>query len=649
MVQQKPEDFMDEEDVAEAEESRKLQTSESFAGLGSTAEDRLQNEPTMDIWKTKGDTMGVKLLRKMGWRDGQGVGPRVRRKARLHEEDDPGGGEIQETHLFAPENSQMISFVRKNDRKGLGFEGEDRLADVQNDEKDANSSVGLLRSESERDFTIGTKNARLKKKKVEPRSGFGVGILNDNGSDDEDPYQMGPQISYNRVIGGDKKKKKPENGKTAANPLLSTKPVFISKKAATSKAGSSFRRCHDGRLPLDGFVLPHSKDPLFSPISNNNNYEPPTVPPDWKSSKTPAHTTTNDRPIPYQSPAEIAKLSTLDPRSRASILGETALPGKSVFDYLSPSARSRIAAATKNPNLPPALDEAHSVLPAPSSHSLIPPLSPTTAHAALKRGTAGWTPYADDPGKRSRYRLFLETRASLAPPETLPPRATGASTDDWVKEMQEFVHAAQIFRPVSGLMATRFTSSSSTLKVDSDAAGNDADPQLVTQPAEKAPDPATQAAAVGMYGPLTRSVVEFFPSRLLCKRFNVRPPAHVAMDPTADASASSGNNAGFATATTESQAPTHSTALPQRRLELVGKRDVEDMVRERGIGIERGKEGGEGGAWKGYEEEGQSNMAQEDEKANIVVVDPDRNEALERERPGDAVFRAVFGSDSDSE
>lgn len=647
MVQQKPEDFMDEEDVAEAEESRKLQTSDSFAGLGSTAEDRLQNESIMDVLKTKGDTMGVKLLRKMGWRDGQGVGPRVRRKARLDEEDDPGGGGSQETHLFAPENSQMVSFVRKNDRKGLGFEGEGRLADVHNDEKDSSSPAGLLRLESDRDLTIGTKNTKLKKKKAEPRGGFGVGILNDNGSDDEDPYHVGPQISYNRIVGGDKKKRKPENGKTAANPLLSAKPVFISKKASASKTGSGFRRCHDGRLPLDGFVLSQGKDPLSLLLSNNNNYEPPTIPPDWKSSKTPASSATTDRPIPYQSPAEIAKLSTLDPKSRASILGETALPGKSVFDYLSPSARSRIASATKNPNLPPALDEANSVLPTPSLHSLIPPLSPATAHAALKRGTAGWTPYADDPQKLSRYRIFLETRASLVPPETLPPRASGASTDDWVKEMQEFAHAAHIFRPVSGLMATRFTSSSSTPQVGSDAPVNDAEPQLLTQPGEKVQDPAMQAAAVGMYGPLTRSVVDFFPSRLLCKRFNVQPPAHVAANPTPAAASSSGNNpaaAAAGAATQESQAPTHSTALPQRRLELVGKREVDEMVRERGIGMKREEEKEGVGPSKNDEEE-KATM----KPAAITVVDPDRNEALERERPGDAVFRAVFGSDSDSD
>lgn len=647
MVQQKPEDFMDEEDVADAEESRKLQTSDAFAGLGSTAEDRLPDAPIMDVLKTTGDTMGVKLLRKMGWRDGQGVGPKVRRKARLDEEDDPGGGGGQEKHLFAPENSPMVSFVRKNDRRGLGFEGEGRLADMQNDGKDSNSSAGLLRLESEKDLTIGTKNTKVKKKKVEPRGGFGVGILNDNGSDDEDPYHMGPQMSYNRIIGGDKKKRKPENGKTVANPLLSTKPVFISKKAFASKAGLSLRRCHDGRLPLDGFVCSQAEDPLSLLLSTNNNYEPPKIPSDWKSSKICVNTTTTL--MPYQSSAEIAKLSTLDPKSRASILGETALPGKSVFDYLSPSARSRIASATNNPNLPPALDEAHSALPAPSPHSLIPPLSPTTAHAALKRGTAGWTPYADDPRKLSRYRIFLETRASLAPPETLPPRAPGATTDDWVKEMQEFAHAAHIFRPVSGLMATRFTSSSATPKVGSDATGNDAEPQLLAQPVEKVQDPAMQAAAVGMYGPLTRSVVDFFPSRLLCKRFNVRPPAHVAADPT-PATASSGNNTGAPAATQESQASTHSTALPQRRLELVGKRDVDEMVRERGMGMKREGRGEqeEGvGASKTNENEGRSG-GHENEKA-VSVVDPDRNEALERERPGDAVFRAVFGSDSEDD
>ena len=32
-----------------------------------------------------------------------------------------------------------------------------------------------------------------------------------------------------------------------------------------------------------------------------------------------------------------------------------------------------------------------------------------------------------------------------------------------------------------------------------------------------------------------------------------------------------------------------------------------------------------------------------------VVIEPERNEALEGERPGEAVFKAIFGSDSEKE
>ena len=202
-IQQKPEDFMDEEDLAEAEESRNLATSDTFAGLGSTEEEvSRRGGSIMDILRASGDTMGVKLLRRMGWREGQGIGPKVRRKARLDEGEDGETAERQGTHLFAPENSQMVSFVRKNDRKGLGYEGEERLADI--------SSNGAVEDAADQDLDCDdafVSRPSKKEKSKTRRGGFGVGVLND-GSDDEDPYHLGPQISYNRIIGGDKKKKK---------------------------------------------------------------------------------------------------------------------------------------------------------------------------------------------------------------------------------------------------------------------------------------------------------------------------------------------------------------------------------------------------------------------------------------------------------
>lgn len=613
---------MDDEDKADAEEARKLQTADSFAGLGSTAEEMSRNEPVMEILKTSGDTIGVKLLRKMGWRDGQGIGPKVRRKARLDDNEGPDGHDGQETHLFAPENSPMISIVRKNDRKGLGYEGEGRLEEASSNKENRHENDG------EEDFATGTlsKGKKLKNKVPPSRGAFGVGILNDTGSDDEDPYQMGPKVSYNRIIGGDKKKtKKAINGKTAANPLLNNKPVFISKKAAATNASSTFRRCHDGRLPLDGFVLSISTNPLSSILSQDGKYPSPTIPSDWKSSKTPLDPSVTPSST-YQSPATVAKASSLDPKSRASILGETLLPGKSVFDYLTPTARTRIATATNNSHLPPALNEASSFLPSTnpkSLASLVPFLPPETAKEALNRGTSGWLPYAEDPPKRIRYQLFLSTLAGLRELGTIPERAPGASTEDWVNEMREFAHAAQIFKPMSGMMATRFMSSKSAPSVASDALeGKKAQGEegFLTRPQETPKDPAEEAASVGMYGPLTRSTKEFYPTRLLCKRFNVKPPSHVAVDP---GGAPEGHPGGSETPNLQ-------------RLELVGKREMDELRREGAAAMRFSSGGVEGGKMEEVVVE------------KGGVVDPERNEALEKERPGEDIFRAIFG-DSDED
>lgn len=637
---------MDEEDIADAEEAKKLQTTAAFAGFGTSAEDVRKNTGVMDLLKTTGETMGVRLLKKMGWREGQGIGPKVRRKAEIDEKDDPGGGNggDQETHLFAPADSNMMSFVRKNDQKGLGFEGEGRLGETgttgsnmkavkkDDDEHDDDDETGIGRL---------SRISKPTKKKPQARGAFGVGILNDNGSDDDDPYSMGPKISYNRVMGGEKTKKKPGIGKPSANPLLNNKPVFISKKTTSSKTSARFRRCHDGRLPLDGFVLASDPDQLSS-VVQDGKYPPPKIPEGWKSSKTSAAAPTSiPNPTTYRSAADAAKASILSPKSRAALLGETALPGKSVFDYLTPSARSRIASATNNQHLPPALSEA----PAQSSEpkflqTLVPALAPDIALTALGRGTAGWMPYAEDLSKRARYRLFLEIRAGIRPEGTLPERAPGSSTDEWVTEMQEFTHAAQIFKPMTGMMATRFTSSSSAPKLASDApeklttaegAGSTED--LLRKPGGKAKDPGEEAARLGMYGPMTREIKEFYPTRLLCKRFNIRPPAHVQVDPGQVPPDPGGVVPG-------GEAPkTHSEALPQRRLELVGKRDMEVLMRERG---ER-----RAGDDEDFGDGGQRHERMEVEAK--VVVDPERNEALEKERPGEEVFKAIFGSDSEDE
>ena len=629
---------MDEEDIADAEESKNLRTSESFAGLGSTEGDSIRQGVSMDILRVSGEPMGVRLLRKMGWRDGQGIGPKVRREAKLDDGETIKISDGQEMHLFAPENSQMVSFVRKNDRKGLGYQAEERLGNNTTEIETGDVITGV-------DEYLFSKTSKPMKKTKAPQGGFGMGILNDNGSDEEDAYHMGPQISYNRIIGSDKKKKKKaENGKpvvTSSNPFLRSKPVFISKKTLTSKAGDRLHRCHDGRLPLDGFVL-SSKD--LSKSEDFSTFRTPEIPKDWKSSKisSSAAQPTRTGSSTYQSFADLARSSTLDPATRANLLGEASLPGKSVFDYLTPTARARLVTATQNPNLPPALNEA----PPPgykATHSqrnidlaaIAPSLDSTIAATALNRSIEGWTPYAENPAKRTRYRSFLEVHAGLS--DSLLSRAEGMSNDVWVKEMQEFAHAAQIFKPMTGRMAERFISSTSAT-TDSGKANSapqaDAETLLFT-PAPTPIDLAEEAARLGMYGPLTRSSKQFFPTRLLCKRFNVKPPDHVQVD--SDGAPPTGSNPAAAGAGAEPgfggrfQSSGYQTST--KSLELVGKKKMDELRRESGQLI-GGEEVHVGGRMCVVEP---------------VMVDPERNEALEKERPGEAVFMAIFGSDSDSE
>src|SRR5262245_19437751 len=72
---QRAEDFMDEEDLAQAAESRQLETAQAFAGIGEAGAPS-HGDP-FGLFLTLEETMGVKLAQKMGWRRDQGIGRKV--------------------------------------------------------------------------------------------------------------------------------------------------------------------------------------------------------------------------------------------------------------------------------------------------------------------------------------------------------------------------------------------------------------------------------------------------------------------------------------------------------------------------------------------------------------------------------------------
>jgi G patch domain-containing protein 1 len=587
---QRPEDFMDDVDIADAADAQRVQTADGFSGIGSTEEDATRRGALVDLFRTEGETKGVQLLKKMGWKEGQGVGPKVRRKARVGGIDDS-----SIIHLFAPENTHMIRFIRKNDHIGLGFDGETKLS--------SSSVVDKDKSEDDDDDRTAL-IAPSKPKKKPVRGGIGIGILNDTGSDDEDPYEIGPRISYSKVIGGDKKKK-------FKNPVLKSAPVFVSKKVSLARAAAGLRKCHDGHLPLDGFSL-SSNDEFSSVIESSGKYPPPQVPEHWISSKQPKNGTASA----YISSADAAKASKLDPKARAAILGEKVLPGKSVFDFISPAQRDRLAAASGKTNLPQALGEipkGYAMTDAERKQELlsqIPKVERVTAEAALGRGAS--MPYSEDEAKRSRYRAYLENQAGIS--SNLPERGTLMGREEWLRELREFASCAQISKPMSVMLANRFTSSSAPTILGSDS--SDGAREILSKPTPRIEDPAEQAAKLCMYGPMTRSSSSWAPTRLLCKRFNVKPPAHIQPGTTEHAE----------------QEPTqrHNTAST-----LISKDAIDAMMMEAT---------GEGTLWADKD----ISQAMEQPKEEIVV-NAERNDALEGQRAGEAVFKAIFGDDSDED
>ncbi|KAG5978784.1 hypothetical protein E4U55_005949 [Claviceps digitariae] len=625
-TQQRAEQYMDEEDLADAAEAQTLQIAGPFAGLGASAtQDAMRAGGIMGLFRPSGDTKGLQLLRKMGWKDGQGIGPKIRRNARL----DSGTSAPESdatTYMFAPDDTRVVQFSRKSDRKGLGHQGETRLQGLRrsmDSDKDDSDSDDCISQDKKKGLSLF--GAGKKKTRTGTGGAFGVGVLNDTGSDEEDPYEMGPKIRYNRVMGGSKNKKNnnEKKVKAAINPSLPKAPVFLSK---TARSGNSFRRCHDGRLPLNGFVLAKAVEDLAALLTQ---YAPPAVPDGWKSSRDP---TAKDVPSTYTSTADAAKASTLDPRSRAALLGETTLPGKSVFDFISATARNKLAAASGNQNLPPGLGQlpdGHAPVSAEERRRVlwnqVPKLDQQTAAAALSRSAGG--PYADNEAKRERYRKYLMSQANPGLP--IPDREPRATDEEYIREANEFYNCARIFKPMTGFMASRFTTSKAVLNPSTGTTSSSADgnqtTELLSAPAAKAANPAEEAAKMGMFGTMTRSVADFYPTRLLCKRFNVRAPAHSRPDYGTE-------NDGTSTSL---------SAAADRGVSLWTTAAAAAAAEVPSVAISAPVASHPAG-------QAQTAGSAAPLPQPAVVVNPEKNEAVEGKTANADVLRAIFG-DSDSE
>ncbi|KAI6130192.1 hypothetical protein EV401DRAFT_618186 [Pisolithus croceorrhizus] len=619
----RPEDFMDEEDLAERHADQKLVSEHDEMDItgGTLAErgrrDRME-ETEKDpvtlaleeaIVPLPKDSIGARILKKMGWRLGWGIGPRVSwRQHEIQYDRDPDAVEVDEEakkHTFPPRDTPLVVVERKDDFHGLGY----------------NKGLGLHAGLG---TTQGSTSAKSGPKLA---GGFGLGVMNDADEDDLDVYDHGAGDGKNRTAFDITEVQDDERIVIGKGGPSSTQSRSLATQTAQSwdRRGTSRATFQDGTPVLSGFVLSDK------PVAEDKWFPIPDVPQGWtpnpKQVWEQAKTQTNDKEnvIPIAAPSKPQTHSQwkagVTPDQRGAALGETPLPAapRSVFDYMSKKDQEKIKNIAAGRSVPSV--SAHDVTAAASSEmspgphvAPIPHVEVHIAEAALR----GFRPFTSNPKKQGRYTAFLRACAEPGSDASIPPRMHDQGPDSYAMEMNEYAKAAALFRPVTGAMAGRFTSAAVLdlgPKITEGLRKPTEEPSLLEHPPEEPPkqedlkeeDAKGHAARLGMYGPMTREIKSWQPARLLCKRFGVK-------DPNPDMQYDAGTSAPSfdppsADDIASSAAPLGSTPAG-----------------------------------------GQSNVDSKRDLANIGLGDDDGqgDDILTYERPAMDIFKAVFASDGEN-
>ncbi|PSS31123.1 hypothetical protein PHLCEN_2v2347 [Hermanssonia centrifuga] len=616
---------MDEEDLAELRENRNLIDENEEMDLGGTEaelrrraaagtdteDDSIANALAASLAPPPQDSVGARILRKMGWRIGQGIGPRITYEQRRTQDSaseslrpsqtDEVNDEEAQKHMYPRRDTPLLIVPRKDNSHGLGYVPGMSL----------NNSLGASGSGE-------TKGPRL-------AAGFGLGALNDADEDDLDIYDGTlrskgvRRVAYDAADDDDHKRMG-----------SSLQPRYTGSNSRAPSTPSTSQIFRDGRPVLKGFALSNR------PVVEDRWFPLPDIPKGWKPNpkrvweldKNKENQTSlkgKERAEPPKTHAEWKK-SLLSADERGSMLGETPLPAtpRSVFDYMSQKDRERLDNIRNTlPGPRPSSASAAETMPPPPPPRIageihIPQLHPSVAKAAL----SGFQPFTADPAKQARYTAFLHFISSDSTSLTdlgIKPNP-GQSTEDFNKELEDYARSATVFKPLSAAMASRFKSAvviENGPKIfeglHTPSASSTLDEAEEKHEEKQDEDPRMTAIKLGMYGRLTREVTSWQPARLLCKRFGVK-------DPEADTAAADLASASQSTQDTAESDPNSAPGAPPL---AITDGSVEGSLAQR--------------------KPGQRNLA------NIGLGEDEEQgkDTLTYQRPAMDVFKAIFASDDE--
>ncbi|XP_062997000.1 G patch domain-containing protein 1 [Elgaria multicarinata webbii] len=534
-----PEDFMDEEDLSEyGIAPKEITITDEFA---SKSKDKIKAKARQiagvaapipgatlldEFIAAAKITIGVDLLRKMGWKEGQGVGPRVKRKPRKQKTEPevkiygcalpPGSEDSEEEEdeyqpenvTFAPKDVMPVDLTPKENVHGLGYKGLDPTRALFGVSEE---HLNLFSPSSENSTLLGDLRHSKGRKIGISGQAFGVGALEE---EDCDIYATESLSKYDTVL----KDEEPGDGLYG----------WTAPKQYKSKQGTERELKYIGKL-LDGFSLASKS------ITQQKTYPPPDLPRDYK----PVHyfrpvikaTSENSHLVQTlaESTGKLESDGALQSRhqktatQRRELLGEASLQGPttSVLEYLSDKDKERIRevkqAVEQHMKAPVVLQQPlQNRFRAPTLNDTPQKWQLTLGTQLDTTGSSDFKPFAKNPEKQKRYESYVESLKHGTKVDVLGSHLDPSMTEwERAREQEEFSRSAVLFKPSSSVLSSRFIPAKHE---------DDTDKVDVPRDQEADVDDKEAAAKMKMFGKLTREKFEWHPDKLLCKRFNIPDP-----------------------------------------------------------------------------------------------------------------------------